>query len=344
MSHDPRILIIRRRYLGDIVLLSPVLRNLRRHWPASRLFTLVEPAYAEVLRLLPEVDAVVPVPRRLRDWPRFLGSIRAARFTHVFDFDNTERTALITRASGARFRLALHHGDHRVKLRRAYTQIVHDPAGRHEQQSISEYYLGALRAAGVPVASAATRLIPRSGDVAEMRALVGDGRTLLVHPGSRSAARIWPMDRFAAVCRRVQNELGVPVALAGGPGEQSLLEDVRRRAECEFVSVPDTQSILRFAALAQCSALLLCHDSGPMHVAAAVGTRVVALLGSQNAKLFAPTGDGHTLLQPPLPCAGACAAPRVCVRDDSYRSFCVRRLSVEAVFAAVKTALASRRA
>jgi ADP-heptose:LPS heptosyltransferase len=76
-----------------------------------------------------------------------------------------------------------------------------------------------------------------------------------------------------------------------------------------------------------------------MHVAAAVGTPVVALYGSQNAVLFSPVGAGHTLLTPPLPCT-TCVAPDKCIPADSYRNYCVRRHTVEQVYAAVAAALA----
>jgi ADP-heptose:LPS heptosyltransferase len=76
-----------------------------------------------------------------------------------------------------------------------------------------------------------------------------------------------------------------------------------------------------------------------MHVAAAVGTRVVALYGSQNSVLFRPAGEGHILLQPAQPCT-ACVAPAQCVPGDSYRTLCVRRITVDEVFAAVRVQLA----
>ncbi len=342
MAADPRILVIRRRYLGDIVLLGPVFRNLRAHWPGARISALVEPAFADILALNPDVNDAMLLPRRLVAWPKFLRAIRAARFTHVLDLDNTERTALVARASGAPFRLALHHGNHRVKLRAAYTQVVHDPAEQHEHRPIYDYYLLSVSAAGVPITSRQVQLVPRAADLAEMRAFVGPERALLVHPGSRSAARLWPAERFAAVCDRVQTELGVRVILVGGPGEPTLLSQIRQHARHELAGFDAPPSIPRFAALVQCCALLLCHDSGPMHLAAAVGTPVVALHGSQNTRLFGPAGPGHTLLQPSLPCGIACVAPGECVREDSYRSFCVRRLGADEVFAAVRSQLGTR--
>src|SRR5258708_6190672 len=97
----PHILVIRRRYLGDIVLLGSVLRNLRLHWPKARITVLTEPAYAAILALNPDVTGSLVFPRALAGWPSFLAGLRRARFTHVLDFDNTEKTAAITRFTRA---------------------------------------------------------------------------------------------------------------------------------------------------------------------------------------------------------------------------------------------------
>ncbi len=340
MPESPHVLVIRRRYLGDVVLLGSFLRNLRLHWPAARLAVAVDRAYADVLGLNPDVDDVLVLPSWIGGWPRFIAALRAARCSHAFNFDNTERTALIARLTGAPFRLGLHHGGYRLKLRSLYTHPVNDPNKEHESRPITEYYLQALPAAGVPVVTRDVRLEPRAADLEAMRRVVGaTGPVLLVHPGSRSSWRIWPADRFAAVCDRAQDELGVQVVLAGGPGEKSLIAAIRGHAKSHLLSFDQPLSAPRFAALARLARVVLCHDSGPMHVAAAVGTPVVALYGSQNAILFRPAGDGHTLLQAPLPCT-ACVAPDQCDPRDSYRSLCVRRLTIEEVFAAVRERLA----
>jgi ADP-heptose:LPS heptosyltransferase len=337
MSPPPRIkiLVIRRRYLGDIVLLGPLLRNLRLHWPDAPIAVLVEPAYAPVLELNPDVTATLAAPSGATAWPGFIRALRAERFTHVFNLDNTEKTALITRLSGAAFRLALHHGGYRVKLPAAYTHLVNDPNERHESRPITDYYLCALAAAGVPVVTHEVRLVPRSEDVADLRRYVGaGGPVLLVHPGSRSPWRIWPAERFAAICDRAQDELGAQVILTGGPAEAPLLADIRRRAQTHLIAL-EPPTLPRFAALARLSSALLCHDSGPMHIAAAVGTPVIALYGSQNTRLFRPPGEGHVVLAPSLPCGASCVAPGRCIAGDSYHNACVQRLTVESVWAAV---------
>ena len=339
MPQSPKILVIRRRYLGDIVLLGSLFRNLRLHWPGAHLAALAEPSYSGILGINPDVDSVVALPSGLASWPGFLNRLRRGAYTHVLDIDNTEKTALIARLSGAPFRVALHHGSHALKLRALYTHAVHEAEAEHEAQPISDYYLKALGPAGVPVATREIRLVPLESDVADWRRFIGaQGRTLLVHPGSRSPMRIWPADRFAAVCDRVQDELGVQVVLAGGPSERGLVSKIRGLARTHVLALDDPPSLPRFAALARASSALLCHDSGPMHVAAAVGTPVIALCGSQNPVLFRPHGRGHAILVPPMPCAN-CIAPESCVPTDSYQNLCVRQHSVEEVFKAVRGVL-----
>jgi lipopolysaccharide heptosyltransferase II len=344
----PRILVIRRRYLGDIVLLGSLFRNLRLHWPQARLTALVEPAYTEVLALNPDVDAVLPLPRSgagLGAWWRALRALRGGRFTHVFNLDNVPKAALLARWTGAPFRAGLFYElPHRLTA--LCTHRVIDPPEEHERSPISEYYLKILATAGVPVVSHEIRLVPREPDLVFARVLLKSkiqnqkSKILLVHPGSRSTFRLWPAERFAAVCDRAQRELDTSVLLVGGPGEQAMLAEIQRHAGTRLASVTEPLSVGRFAALAQLCSLLLCHDSGPMHIAAAVGTPVVALLGSQNPALFAPSGAGHTVLQPPLPCT-ACVAPGRCVPGDSYRNYCVRNITEGTVSAALHRQLLS---
>jgi heptosyltransferase III len=339
MAPTPRVLVIRRRYLGDVVLLGSLFRNLRLHWPGARLAALVEGSYAGILALNPDVDEVFASPGGAASWPGFLARLRRAAFTHVLDLDNTEKTALISRLSGAPLRVALHHGRHPVRLRSLYSHVVHDPGEEHEAHPISDYYLKSLQPTGVPVVTREIRLVPRDAEVADWRRFVGArGRTLLVHPGSRSRWRLWPADRFAAVCDRVQDALGAQVVLAGGPSERALVAEVRGLAKTHLLTIDEAPSLPRLAALARASSALLCHDSGPMHVAAAVGTPVVALYGSQNPALFRPVGEGHVLLVPPMPCT-QCVAPAACQPADSYHNYCVRRLTADEVYAAVQTVL-----
>ena len=339
----PRVLIIRRRYLGDIVLLGSVLKNIKLHWPAAWVAVLTEHAYAGVLPLNPDVDSALTLPRRAREWFGFARTLRRVGFTHVLDFDNTDKTALVTRLTGAKTRATFDRELIPFRYRWLYTHAAKVTNEFYDSHHITETYLALPAAIGVPIHSREVRLIPRNSDLAEARKLIArGGNKVLVHPGSRSAFRIWPVERFAAVCDQLQDKLGAQIFLTAGPNEQPLLEEIRTNARSHIVTLPASKNVGEFAAqLAQFDALL-CHDSGPMHIAAAVGTPVVALFGSQNATIWRPLGERHTILQTPLPCTclGA-AAPGPCVPADSYRSYCVRKVGAEEVFAAVTRTLAT---
>lgn len=372
----PRILVIRRRYLGDVVLLGGVFASLRAHWPGASVCVLTEAAYAEVLSLNPDVAHALVFPSSVTGWPRFIRTLRAARFTHVLDFDNNDRTALVTRLSGAPVRVTYDRETNPFRHRWAYTGSAKITNAFYTSEHITETYLALLGALGVPASIRTVRLVPRAADRDAVRALLGPasasrsgppsqptgasppasahpaaaraeagtaGRAprVLVHPGSRSPFRIWPADRFAAVCDRLQDELGAQVFVVAGPGEQALVRAIRGHAQSHLVALSQRFSVGQFAALLAEFDVMLCHDSGPMHVAASVGTPVVALFGSQNAAIWRPLGPRHIVLQAPLPCTclGA-AAPGPCVPADSYRSYCVRKLEPDLVFAALRTTLA----
>jgi ADP-heptose:LPS heptosyltransferase len=332
----PRILVIRRRYLGDIALLGSFFQNLRRHWPAACITALVERAYAPVLTMQPAVNATLTLPTRLAEWAALWRALRGSDFTHVFDLDNNDRTALLTRLTGAPFRATLQLENVRRHFPSFYTHTAFVRSDDYHTRSITETYLSLLATAAVPVASREIRLVPRAEDLAATRSLANrPSPKILLHPGSRSAFRIWPAENFAAVCDRLHRELGAAVSIAGGPAEQPVVDTICRQTKTPLGRIPTSLSVPQFTALASQFDVMLCHDSGPMHLAAAVGTPVVALFGSQNATVWGPVGDRHTVLQAPLPCQN-CVSPRECVPGDSYRNYCVRRLTVDQVFAAVQ--------
>ena len=344
----PNILIIRRRYLGDIVLLGTVLRNLRLHWPAARLTVLTERAYAGVLAMNPDANEVLPFPHHLGEWWTLWRRLRRARFTHVLDFDNRDKTAFITLASGAAHRYALHHGGP-VHLGRFYTDHEVVPREFLDDHHINDLCHRLLIRAGVPIANHDATLRPLAADLAFVRALPElaslpkDRPRLLVHPGSRSAFRVWPAENFAAVCNQLQAEGLASITLVAGPAELHLVEEIQKRMTTPAACLRQSFTVPQLGALFASFDLLLCHDSGPMHLAAAVGTRVVALFGSQSRTIFGPVGVGHITLSPPLPCVN-CVAPDLCQRDDAYHNYCVRNITTAEVVAAVRRSVLEGRA
>lgn len=343
----PRILIIRRRYMGDLVLLGSVVRNLRLHWPDARISLLAEPGYASIVALNPDLAEILTFPRQILIWPRFLRTLRRARFTHVLDFDNTDKTAWLTRWTGAGLRATYDRETNLFRHRWIYTHSAAVTDSFYTSQHITETYLALPAAIGVPIISREVRLVPRPADITFAERLTGGPkstalnrpRKVLIHPGSRSPFRLWPADRFAAICDQLQDRLGVQVFVVAGPAESAVVRDIRRQAKAHVVAIEQRLSATQFAALLAQFDLLLCHDSGPMHVAAALGVPVVALFGSQNTAIWRPLGNEHTVIQTPLPCSCLLDPPVPCVKTDSYRSYCVRKISVDEVFKAIHSML-----
>ena len=297
-----------------------------------------------MLDLHPDVNATHVFPPAGGTW-QLARTLRAARFTHVLDFDNTDKTALLTRLTGAPVRATFHRELIRFRWRWCYTHRAVVSNADYDRQHITATYLRLPAALGVPVADAPYRLTPPPAAVAFARDLLARHRPLssrprlLVHPGSRSEFRLWPAERFAAVLDRAARELGAATALVGGPGERPLLDAIARACTTAPAVFSAPLTIPQFAAFLGEFDVLLCHDSGPMHLAAGVGTRVIALYGSQNATPWPPLGDRHTVLQTPLPCPCLPDLPQPCVRTDSYRSYCVRQLDVPTVLQALRPTL-----
>lgn len=341
----PRILVIRRRYLGDLVLLGPILHSLRTHWPHAHITVLTEASYAGVLAINPDVDETSHFPHSIGDWWALWRKLRAAKFTHVFDFDNREKTALITWASRAAQRFALHNGV-RATWGWAYSTIELVPVnfliGRH----VTTYFSRLLQVANVPVLTGFTDLKPRADDVEAMSQLpailtLPDGRPrLLVHPGSRSEFRLWPAENFASVLDTIVAQNIASVTLIAGSNERHLVDAIAQGMTQTVARIDDSLSVPQLAALLAQFDVLLCHDSGPMHVASAVGTPVVALFGAQGSVVFAPLGEGHGLLSPPIPCVN-CVSPETCVKGDTYRMRCVQNISPGEVVTALSKILAN---
>lgn len=338
----PRILVIRRRYLGDVVLLGPVLRNLRNHWPETKITVMVARAFAPILSLNPDVNETLFAPTGPVSWLGTVPALLRARFTHVLDLDNRPRTAWVSRLSRARVRVALHHG-HAVVQPSAYTQHAIAANDFFDSHHITDYYGHALTPLGVPFTPSAPKLLPRSEDIEFVRrlpalaAIPANTAKLLIHPGSRSPHRIWPAERFAAVITQLRTT-GVAPVLVAGPGEKNVVAEIQSHLPAPAPAIDQQLTIPQLAALFASASTLLCHDSGPMHLAASVGTRVVALFSSQSVTAWRPYGENHLTLQAPMPC-NPCLSPNFCVPSDSYHNHCVRHLSVEQVLAAVRLQL-----
>jgi ADP-heptose:LPS heptosyltransferase len=124
---------------------------------------------------------------------------------------------------------------------------------------------------------------------------------VVIHPGTSEFGRIkrWPLDRFAALADRIQHHLDRRVIISWGPGERAMAEEISRSARCRPAIAPETRSLLDLAELIRCAAVFIGSDSGPMHLANAVGIPCVALFGPKDPVVYGPYGSGHRIVFKP---------------------------------------------
>lgn len=361
-----RVLILKPCCLGDVLLATPLAAALRAAWPEARIDWAVDTHSRPALAGNPHVDALLDAsgcirgdlrPRRLVAMARRL---RRGRYDAVFVPDRSPVLGLLAWLSGARMRVGLGSG----WRARAYTRAVPAPwePPRHE----AELYLDLARALGLlptgpirPVyrpgedarnAAASVLLAATAGDApaAEIRTadhptadLIGtDAPWLAVHPGGgvnpgmSLLAKRWPAERFAAVAGRLALERGARILLLGARGDEDAVAAFTAalppQARARLLDRSNRADLALSAALIERCALYLGNDSGLAHLAAAVGTPVVAVFGPTRPERYGPLPGCGLAVAPP---AGTAAGDAL---DAMAGSTAIQAVTVAAVWAAVE--------
>ncbi len=310
---DPqRIVLIKPSALGDIVHALPVLSALRRRFPRAHITWVVNRAYEPLLLGHPDLDATLPFDRSAlrggwmaaaRTFTEFYRSLRARRFDLAIDLQGLLRSGLIAWASGARRRVAL--ASAREGARWFCTDLVALP--RADMHAVDRYWclaeaLGsgdADKVFHVPVAPAAAawaaevlRELPRPW--------------MVLGPGSRWLTKRWPPEHFAALAGRARAEFGGSVVLIGGPDESGLSAAVRARLQGPSLDLTGRTALPQLAAILARADVMLANDTGPMHLAVALGRPVVAPYTCTRVAWTGPYGQDRRAVETRVRCAGSC--------------------------------------
>ena len=345
-----RILVLCRHALGDIVLARPIFENLRAWRPDAWIIAGAYPDQVPWLVLHPEIDQTVVIPRhsltsrRSRGWLRLIRELRRGPIELALDMTQTERSSMWVLLSGARRRVGFAQVD--VKLRhRVYTDLMVWTEEALLSHHSRELYLEPLAAAGVPIGSRVVRVNVSEPERARARERIREAfpepsaPVVLLHPGASTANKCWPAEGFAAVADELQESGAAQVLMLAGPRERDRVAAVRGRMRTRAAVIEEALPIRELAALLQEVDLFLGNDSGPMHLAAAVETRVVACFGGASPTQWGPLGDGHTVLRAESPCP--CPYRELCDPPNPYHMHCVRLLRREDVLEAVLRQLAT---
>jgi lipopolysaccharide heptosyltransferase I len=285
-----RFLLIRLGSLGDVVHGIPAAAALRRRYPSAQIDWLVDPRYAALLDLVECLDRRIPFdPRdvvrgRGGAWA-VLRNLRRARYDAVIDLQGLLKSAVLARLVAARRTIGLPPQHLREPLARLCYSETPDPG---PAAHVIHRSLGLLRAVDVHDAAVHFPIaIPRTPAVARACERVGSREYALINPGAAWPNKRWPPDRFGAAAAGVRAEFGLPSLVLWGPGERALAEAVAAASNGAATAAPET-TIPDIVAIARAARVMVSGDTGPLHVAAAVGTPVVALFGPTYAERNGP--------------------------------------------------------
>ena len=355
-----RILIVRVDLLGDTVLTTPALRALRRAYPAARIDLLVTSGSAPVLAGDPDVCRVLPYdphvwrqpsawlkPATWREARRFAREVRGTRYDLAISVSG-DIGSIVTRLSGARRRVG-YRGE-------AYPYFLTDPVpgSRYAiHQHETRYVLALAAAAGATVLPGDERpvlhVVPTARErmrarLATARSAFGaSGPIVTLHGGARNGqAKRWPPAHLAALADRLTTSLGALVVLTGAPNERALAEEIEALATTPLLNLAGQTSIPELVALLAESDLLVTGDSGPMHIACAVATPVVALHGPTDPAISGPTAPDAIILRQALWCS-PCYDASETAECRFGNPVCMKTLAPGVVFAAARRQLARHR-
>lgn len=333
--HIRRILVIKLRAIGDVLLSTIVLRNLRLAFPKASIDFLTESPSKDIVSGNADVNDVILHTRQKLSGLSLIQHVRSKDYDLVIDLFGNPRTALITRLSGALYRVG-----YRFRGRAYAYNVVVPPRGGSVHNT--QFNLDSLEALGVAIQDRNIYFPVAPEDDAYVDGFLRERRTnqrplIAFGTGGGWYTKRWPLDRFAELGDRIMVKHNVHVVLIWGPGEYEGVRQVKTLMKQEGMIPPSTTLPQLGALLRRCSCMVT-NDSGPMHIAAAVGTPVLGIYGPTNPALQGPYGDKHiTIRREGLECLGCnltiCPIGHPCMLD----------LSVDAVIQAFEQLLVKNR-
>ena len=345
-----RILIVRLGSLGDIIHTLPAAATLKRGFPNAEIDWVVEGHWAPLLERNPHLVQLHRVetrtwrrrPAEAGTWRALLGSISRLRRRHydcALDFQGLVKSALVARLSGAAAVVGFDRAELRERFASVFYTVQAGPPTNGRPAHVVERNLALAAAAGAKEPVVEFCCTPAPEDAARMRTVTaglagrpGLKRYVIVSPSAGWVAKRWPEEAYASLVLRLSRELGLPVVIHCGPGEEPIAGRVAELAG-DARPLLLRPSLGELMALVREAALLVAGDTGPLHLAAACGTPVVAIFGPTD-----PARNG--------PFSTACRVVRAEDASTTYSRAAdrqaIRRVTVEQVFRATRELLRAR--
>ena len=339
------VLIVKLSSMGDVLHTLPAGLALRRALPEARIGWAVERAHAGLLAGQDWLDELIVWDRRnLRTFADFVRRIRAGRWEVAIDFQGLLRSGLVARLSGARQRVG--YAPTRERAHWFYNRQVPLPTlDRHAVDRSLDLVRAAFPNAAHDAMQPRFPLHPTPADMAaverwlcEQRFDPARERLVVLNPHCRKDANRWPAERFRELVGRLLERPQTRVALVGGPIARELCDDIAGPYAGRVLRADGCLSLLGTAELFRRAQVVVTGDTGPMHIAAAVETPIVALFGPANPTRTGPYADNAIVLNRHLECS-PCYARSACPLGHAVPR-CMDEIAVADVLVAIDRQLA----
>jgi len=343
-DHPPKILIIRPRFLGDLILATGLIGAIHQDCPGAEIWFLTEEGYSEALQNHPGLAGVLRFEPRKKNNPFYLWSffrkLRQMKFDKVLDLFCNPRTAQMAYWSGAPVRVGFEMRGRSW----AYNYLAPPssppfPSGR---RAVTEAYLDQARVLGIqPASPYKTSLEVTAEEKAHVRKLLERAqlkpgeRVVALSPGASWPAKRWPLERFIELGFWLKRE-GVRPLYLFGPKEADLAAEFEGRMDKDWLLInqPNLRGLMAFIEAADA---LVANDSGPMHVGPAVGTPTLGIFGPGEPEIWFPYAPPHQYAYAEVGCSH-------CGLDNCNLMACMDHLGTKDVFGRVMSLLGKKAA
>ncbi len=349
-----RILLLRLERIGDLLMTTDAIARVRDTWPGAEIDLAVGSWNAPLARLIPGIRTVhtIDVPWLAREgagdsWPRLIARARAwrgERYDLVINFEPDIRSNFLAWLSGAPRRFGYSTGGGGSFLTNA---AAFEPA-EHVGTNAARIVGAASAAASAPSVSRSAPLVDASRltvpDAARARAkslLAGLGHPIIgVHVSGGRESKQWHLDRFAEVARSLASSRRAGIMLTGSAGDRPMVDTVAAKlGGIPLLNVAGTLDLVDLGAVLAELDLFITSDTGPMHLASAVGTPVVALFGPADPRRYGPRAARERIVRVDLPCSPCGQVRLPPERCRGHVPDCMDGISVAAVIAAASELL-----
>jgi len=305
-----RILVIKLKQPGDVLVSTPVLAALKEAWPEARVSYLVRRGTEEMVADHPLLDGLLILDRGEATWRQAWGSVRDLRRPHfdlVLELSGGDRAAFYALLSGARERIGFAHPRQPLWQRRlSFTRLLPRPPVK---MHMVDYNLQAVRALGLEPQNPRLQFYWSPRVETRIQELLSSlklapGAFVVMHPGAGWRFKCWTPAGYARVLEALQGDRRLPVVLTGtrAPHEQELLAAILGEAGVTPINLAGRLNLKELGALISQARFFFGVDSAPMHLAAAVNTPAVALFGPSGDFNWRPWGDGHLVIKKDWDC------------------------------------------